>query len=76
MNGMQFERVDAAAFVLFHRPTASRVGVANHRRELFVMLEEVREDTPQRLEKLVVVAVDDKGQRIDSWPALSILTDA
>jgi hypothetical protein len=52
------------------------VGVANHRRELFEMLDEVREDTPQRLEKLVVVAVDDKGQRISSWRAANLLADA
>jgi hypothetical protein len=73
MPEMQFERMDAAAFALFDLPTGSKVGTAWDRAELFALLDETREEDPKRLPSLLVVAVDDKGQRMGSWPAAELL---
>ena len=73
---MTFERVDAASFALFEIETGSNIGSAADRRGLFDLLDEIDETDRDRLELVVVVALDEKGQRIDSWPALAILADA
>jgi hypothetical protein len=76
MSDVQFERVDAAWFVLFDLPTGSKVGSARVRKELFELLEETRQAEPEHLRTLLVVAVDDKGQRMGSWPASELLANA
>lgn len=74
MRDVQFERVDAAGFALFDLASGSQVGAAADRRELLGILDEIREEAGST--DLLVVAVDDKGQRIGSWNASNLLADA
>jgi hypothetical protein len=73
---MTFERVDADSFVLLEVETGSNIGSARDRKGLFALLDKLDETDRERLPLVVVVALDKKGQRIDSWAATSILTEA
>ena len=73
MTWMSFDTVDAAAFALVDLESGSRVGAAHLRSQVRALLRQSREEEPDRLAFLVVVAVDDMGQEIESWSAPEIL---
>jgi hypothetical protein len=68
-----FPDVDAAGFALLDAQTGSNVGSARTRSEVRDLISEIQEETPDLVGLVLVVAVDEKGQRIDSWPASSIV---
>lgn len=67
---------DAAAYVMYEAQTGSNVGSAQSWPELRDLLNEIVHDSREQLPFVAVVALDDKGQRIGSWPAVSVLEDA
>lgn len=73
---LPFERVDAAAFTLLYLDSDAQIGTAPDRSHLFALLEEIREQDETALPRILVVAVDDKGQRMGSWRASSLFADA
>lgn len=76
MTDMDFPH-DAAFYVMYEAKTGSTVGSAPSWAELRVLLDEiVEEEGTARLPLVAAVALDDKGQRIGSWPAVSVLEDA
>jgi hypothetical protein len=71
-----FPDVDAAGFALLDSQTGSNVGSARTRSEVKGLIAEIQEESPDLVSMVLVVAVDEKGQRIDSWPASAILATA
>lgn len=75
MAEMEFPH-NAAAYVMYEARTGSSVGSAQNWPELRDLLNEILEDSRDHLTFVAVAALDDKGQRIGSWPAVSVLEEA
>ena len=71
---VSFPEVEAAGFALLDSQTGSNVGSARTRSEVRGLIEEIQEESPGLVAKVLVVAVDDKGQTIQSWPASALFS--
>ncbi|MEX2202928.1 MAG: hypothetical protein WD965_02455 [Actinomycetota bacterium] len=67
---------DAACYVLYEAHGGSNVGSATTWAGLRVLLDEIVSERRGRLSLVAVVALDDKGQRIGTLPAESVLETA
>jgi hypothetical protein len=69
-----FEKVDAAAYALFDTASGSQVGSALDRSDLFEQLDLGIHKYPEQFTRVLVVAVDESGNRLGSWKASELLT--
>lgn len=73
----EFEKVEAASYALVDLPTGTPVGAAHDRGEVYSLLDEVREDSNETLDDLLVVALGDSGRRLGpSWRASELYLPA
>jgi hypothetical protein len=70
-----FPEVHASSYVLLEALTGSNIGTAADQEGVSQLLGELDEEDHQRDEYVAVVALDEKGQKIDAWPAASLLAD-
>jgi hypothetical protein len=68
--------VDAAGFALLDSLTGSNIGSARTWAAVNLLVDEIREEAPERIALVLVAALDEKGQLIDSWPAEALAVEA